>query len=74
MNEWMNEGKDFKAMMPYLSRYLGHTSVDETQIYAKPSLTMMRKALESVQSPQTTNEKPLWVGSEEKMAQLCGLR
>ncbi len=33
MNEWMNEGKDFKAMMPYLSRYLGHTSIDETQYY-----------------------------------------
>jgi integrase/recombinase XerD len=33
MNDWMNEGKNFKAMMPYLSRYLGHTSVDETQYY-----------------------------------------
>ena len=33
MNEWMKEGKDFKAMMPYLSRYLGHTSIDETQYY-----------------------------------------
>lgn len=21
MNEWMNEGKDYGAMMPYLSRY-----------------------------------------------------
>lgn len=33
MNDWMNEGKDFEAMMPYLSRYLGHTSIDETQYY-----------------------------------------
>lgn len=33
MNDWMNEGKNFKAMMPYLSRYLGHTSIDETQYY-----------------------------------------
>ena len=33
MNEWMNEGKDFEAMLPYLSRYLGHTSIDETQYY-----------------------------------------
>ena len=33
MNDWMNEGKDFKAMIPYLSRYLGHTSIDETQYY-----------------------------------------
>lgn len=33
MNEWMNEGKNFEAMMPYLSRYLGHTSIDETHYY-----------------------------------------
>jgi integrase/recombinase XerD len=33
MNDWMNEDKDFQAMMPYLSRYLGHTSIDETQYY-----------------------------------------
>lgn len=33
MNDWMSEGKDFEAMMPYLSRYLGHSSIDETQYY-----------------------------------------
>jgi len=33
MNEWMNKGLDFGAMMPYLSRYLGHSSIDETQYY-----------------------------------------
>lgn len=33
MNEWMSEGKDFNAMMPYLSRHLGHTSIDETHYY-----------------------------------------
>lgn len=33
MNDWMNEGKDFEAMMPYLSRYLGHTSIDGTHYY-----------------------------------------
>ncbi len=33
MNDWMNEGKDFQTMTPYLSRYLGHTSVNETQYY-----------------------------------------
>jgi len=33
MNEWMKEGRKFEAMLPYLSRYLGHTSVDETQYY-----------------------------------------
>ena len=33
MNDWMNEGRKSEAMLPYLSRYLGHTSVDETQYY-----------------------------------------
>jgi len=33
MNEWMKEGKDFGTMMPYLSRYLGHASIDETHYY-----------------------------------------
>lgn len=33
MNEWMETGVDTGAMMPYLSRYLGHTSVSETQYY-----------------------------------------
>jgi hypothetical protein len=35
---------------------------------------MMREALDSVKAPQTREEKPLWVGSEEEMAKQCGLR
>ena len=33
MNEWMEAGEDTDAMMPYLSRYLGHLSIKETQYY-----------------------------------------
>jgi integrase/recombinase XerD len=33
MNDWMSQGRDFNAMMPYLSRYLGHSSINETQYY-----------------------------------------
>lgn len=33
MNDWMNEGKQFECMMPYLSRYLGHASIDATHYY-----------------------------------------
>lgn len=33
VNEWMNAGLDLDAMMPYLSRYLGHASIEETQYY-----------------------------------------
>jgi integrase/recombinase XerD len=33
MNEWMMEGISLNAMMPYLSRYLGHSSVEGTFYY-----------------------------------------
>jgi len=33
MNEWMEAGVDTNTMMPYLSRYLGHSSIMETQYY-----------------------------------------
>jgi integrase/recombinase XerD len=57
-----------------ISRILGHAFLNTTQVYATPSLDMMRDAMDSVQTPQTRDEKPLWVGSEEEMAKLCGLR
>jgi integrase len=33
VNEWMDTGLDLGVMMPYLSRYLGHASIAETQYY-----------------------------------------
>jgi integrase len=33
MNFWMENGYDLRVMMPYLSRQLGHVSVDETFYY-----------------------------------------
>lgn len=33
MNEWMENGVDTAVMMPCLSRYLGHSSIAETQYY-----------------------------------------
>jgi integrase/recombinase XerD len=59
-----------------ISRILGHSSTETTKIYyAKPSLAMLRKAIESVESPTQSNETPLWVScNEDEMAKLCGLR
>lgn len=57
-----------------ISRILGHAFLDTTRVYAKPSLAMMRKAMDYVDVPQTRDEKPLWIGSEEEMAKICGLR
>ncbi len=33
VNEWMLEGISLNTMMPYLSRYLGHSSVEDTFYY-----------------------------------------
>lgn len=57
-----------------VSTVLGHARTDTTKHhYAKPSVEQLRKALESVPTP-TENEEPLWIGDEEQMARLCGLR
>ncbi|MFR8999202.1 MAG: hypothetical protein ACLVIY_01020 [Anaerobutyricum soehngenii] len=30
---WSSEGKDIHAMLPYLMRYMGHSSLDSTYYY-----------------------------------------
>lgn len=57
-----------------VSRILGHAGLDTTRIYAQPSLDMMRDAMSSFHPSETDGEKPLWMGSEEEMAKLCGIR
>lgn len=58
-----------------VSRILGHSSTETTKIYAKPSLEMLRKAIESVETPEKKIEGPLWTAcSEDEMAKLCGIR
>jgi len=61
--------------LPLVSRILGHAQLETTRIYAKPSLEMMRSALESNAPPAVENEASLWANaSEEQMAKMCGLR
>ena len=57
-----------------VSRILGHSSIETTKVYAKPSMDMMRAAMESAGTPHMSEEVPLWVGNEDEMARLCGLR
>ncbi len=60
--------------LPLISRLLGHATLETTQAYAKPSLKMLREAIESVETPQQRQVKPIWEGNEVMMAKLCGLR
>ncbi|MEG0323498.1 MAG: tyrosine-type recombinase/integrase [Raoultibacter sp.] len=56
-----------------VSRILGHNKVETTKIYAKPSMKMMREAMENAYLPSKC-EAPAWVGNEDELARLCGLR
>ena len=33
MNRWMENGESLNALMPYLSKYLGHSCVENTYYY-----------------------------------------
>ena len=58
-----------------ISRILGHSSTETTKEYAKPSIEMLRKAIESVETIEQANEEPLWNScDEEELAKLYGLR
>jgi site-specific recombinase XerD len=56
-----------------VSAILGHAQTETTKIYAKPSLKQIRGVIESVPTP-VPDEEPLWVGNEDEMARICGLR
>ena len=56
-----------------VSAILGHAKIETTKIYALPSLSQIRDAMESVPTP-APDEEPLWIGSEDEMAHQCGLR
>ncbi len=56
-----------------VSRILGHSSTQTTRIYAKPSLEMIKSAMNQ-SNPKLNAEEPLWPDDEEEFARTCGLR
>jgi len=60
--------------LPLVSRLLGHASLETTRIYAKPSLKMLRDAIESVETSEEKAVRPIWEGDEAMMVKLSGLR
>ena len=57
-----------------VSRFLGHSSIETTKDhYAFPSLEQMREATNKGRKTGE-EEKPMWVGHEDELARLCGLR
>ena len=56
-----------------VSRILGHSSTQTTRIYAKPSLDMIRAAMDKT-NPELNLEQQLWPDDEEEFARICGIR
>lgn len=56
-----------------VSRILGHASTQTTRIYAKPSLEMIKSAMDK-SNPELNNDEQLWPDDEDEFARICGLR
>lgn len=57
-----------------ISRFLGHENISTTMIYAKPSIEMIRKALENSQDIEQKAKKKDYSEYERRRLDLCGIR
>ncbi|MBI9093570.1 MAG: tyrosine-type recombinase/integrase [Sphaerochaeta sp.] len=66
----------YQSGMPLeqVSTLLGHSQIETTRIYAKPSMEQLRKAIERIIPPEDLLEAPLWKDREEEFARKLGLR
>jgi integrase/recombinase XerD len=69
----------YQAGIPlsYIKDFLGHVSVNTTDIYASADTSMMKAALEKInpgRPKQTSKTLPVWQDNEEMILKLCGLK
>jgi integrase/recombinase XerD len=69
----------YQAGIPlsYLKDFLGHVSINTTDIYAYTDTSMMRTALEKIaknEGDPAFQEKPIWLDNEQLILKLCGLK
>jgi integrase/recombinase XerD len=69
----------YQAGIPlsYIKDFLGHVSVNTTDIYASTDTSMMKAALEKIDrrdGEQVSKEVPIWQDNEELILKLCGLK
>lgn len=61
--------------LSYIKDFLGHTSVNTTNIYASADVSMLKAALEKANArDDVPNEVPVWQDHEELLLHLCGLK
>lgn len=65
----------YQAGMPlsYIKDFLGHASVNTTDIYAAADVGMLRAALEKAHMEPGRREVPIWTDNEALLLQLAGL-
>lgn len=57
-----------------VSTLLGHSQLETTRVYAKPSLEQMRTAIEKITPGRDKEQLPLWYGKEDEISRRLGLR
>jgi integrase/recombinase XerD len=61
--------------LSYIKDFLGHASVNTTDIYASADISMLKVALEKANiKGDVPQEIPAWQDNEELLLQLCGLK
>jgi len=61
--------------LSYIKDFLGHTSVNTTNIYASADVSMLKAALEKANTrDDVPKEVPVWQNNEDLLLHLCGLK
>ena len=61
--------------MEVIAEILGHASVDTTRkSYAFSSPESLKSHIEKINKDESETEEKLWIGEEEKLSGMCGLR
>lgn len=57
-----------------VSTLLGHSQLETTRVYAKPSLQQLRIVIEKITPKSDQEQQPLWQGKEDEISRRLGLR
>ncbi len=57
-----------------VSSLLGHSQIETTRVYAKPSIEQMRQNMEKSIPEEAFRQKPVWTGKETEIKRLLGLK
>lgn len=57
-----------------VSTLLGHSQLETTRVYAKPSLHQLRTVIEKITPKSDQEQQPLWLGKEDEISRRLGLR